>query len=245
MDIKGWKKTDASTADLNESTRYGTRPDNKHFKGLQGAVVPWKETSLTTIQSPNLKWEYKVLKDSLSKVLLPLEYRINDSKVGINSKDKEQAAVLGRSGCFVETGLKLVSEVQNHWGEWDQVGSLVDSILLTLTAHMRYVQEEYSSLQVGGQYGNQTKQVFRSLQRNMSNLNSEGIENLKTAVSITQPSQGAPTNSGNSNSFGNNQRGFRGFRARGQFRGGFRSRGYTPRGIPTSRDYSQQSDKQE
>ena len=178
------------------------RRNNKWLKGLQGSEVPQREESLTNIQSPNLKWEYEALKDPLSKVLLPSGCRINDNKSGINSKDKEQAASLWRSGHFVETGLKLMSEVQKNWGNWDQVGDHLDNVLLSLTAHMRYIQEEYTSLQVGVQYSNQTKQVFKSLQRNTSNLNPEGIENIKTAVSITEPSQSAPVNN-NYNNFGN------------------------------------------
>ena len=169
-------EVDESTSEVGDSGK-------KRFKGLQGTVVPQKEESLTTIQSPNLKWEYEALRDSLVKVVLPPEYRINDPKAGINSKDKEVAAILGRSGRFVETGLKIVSEVQKSWNQDNQsTGVLVDNLLLSLTAHMRYIQEEYTSLQVGGQYGNQTKQVFKSLQRNTSNLNPEGIENLKTAL---------------------------------------------------------------
>ena len=71
-----------------------------------------------SIQLGDLKWEYEVLKDSVSRIKLPSRYRINDSKAGINSKDREQAAVLVRSGRFIETGLKLMLESQKHWGDF-------------------------------------------------------------------------------------------------------------------------------
>ena len=80
---------------------------------------------------------------------------------------------------------------------------------------MHYLQEEYSSLQVGGQYGPQTKAVFCSLQRNTSNLNAEAIENLKTAVSISQVNSHTPSGNQQSN-----------------FRGSFR--GFGPRGLRAS-----------
>ena len=131
-----------------------------------------------------------MLRDSVSKVMLPPEYRMNDNKTGIASKDREQAAVLARSGKFIETSLKLIGEIQKAWqGDLADVASRLDDLTLCQTAHLRFVQEEFAGLQVAGQYGNQVKNVFKSLQRNTSNLNAEGIENLKTAVSIAQPQQ--------------------------------------------------------
>ena len=85
-------------------------------------------------------------------------------------------------------------------------------------SHMRYLQEEFTTLQVGGQYDLQTKAVFRSLQRNTSNLTSEGIENLKTVVSTSQPMQVSTNNQ--------QGRGFGGFRPHNNFRKGYpRGRG--------------------
>ena len=89
-----------------------------------------------------------MLRDSLVKIALPPEYRLNDTRSGINGKDKEQAAILARSGRYIGTGLKLVGETQRNWGDWNTVASLLDNTLLCLAAHMRYVQEEYTSLQV-------------------------------------------------------------------------------------------------
>ena len=203
------------------------------FKKFQETDPPTdsnkKPEGLSGINSANLKWEYEVLKDSVSKILIPPEYRLNDSRAGIHSKDREQAAVLSRSGKFIETSLKLVGEIQRTWPKTEECAGHLDNLVLALTAHMRYLQEEYSSLQVGGQYGNHTKAIFKSLQKNTSNLNPEGIENLKTAVSISQPQ--------NTNQFQQRGRGFypRSFRGRGR---GFQySRGYAPRGVPQNRDY--------
>ena len=169
-----------------------------------------EQDPVTTIVSANLRWEYEVLRDSVSKVML------HDHKVGIAQKDREQAAVIGRSGKFVETCLKLMGEIQKIKADGGNFSTHLDNVVLALTAHMRFLQEEHASLSVGGQYGPQTKSIFRSLQRNTSNLNAEGIENLKTAVAISQPQQ--------TSNQGPPQRGG-GFRPGFRFRGGFRGRG--------------------
>lgn len=55
--------------------------------------------------------------DSVSRVKLPPRYRMNNGKIGINAKDKEQAAILVRNGRFIETGMKLLLEAQKNWGD--------------------------------------------------------------------------------------------------------------------------------
>ena len=173
----------------------------------------------TSIQSKSLRWEYEAVRDSVSRVKLPHRYRMNDSKSGINSKDKEQAAVLVRSSKFIETGLKLLAEAQKIWGNFPVVADVLDGLMLTMTAHMHYVQKEHNGLYVAGQFGPQAKSVFKSVQRNTSNLQPEDIEDLKTMVAILSPQQMSTGNSSFGQSF---QRG--GFRQQnGCFHPGFRS----------------------
>ena len=220
----------------------GSSELNASFRRRDGPVAPRsKKERPTTIRSKDLKWEYEALRDTVSRLKLPADYRMNDSKSGISSKDKEQAAILVRSGKYIETGLKLMGEVQKNWNQREMVAELLDGVLLSLTAHMRYIQEEHGSLYVGGQYGMQTKNIYRTMQRCTSNLTSEDIETLKTAVSITpMPVQGVPQSQpGQRGGFRQNN-----WRGRGQFRGGsrgfrgnnFNNFGYQPRGIPNYRE---------
>ena len=123
------------------------------------------------------------------------------------------------------------------------MSELLDGVLLSMTAHMRYLQEEHNGLYVAGQYGNQVKSVFKSLQRNSSNLRPEDIEDLKTTVSILPAQQ--------VNSYNQQPQPFMrgGFRSGSRFRGGFRGRGgpyhfrqnfgYQPRSVPGNRDFTE------
>ena len=174
------------------------------------------------ISSKSLKWEYEALKDAVNRIKLPPRYRMNDSKAGISPKDREHAAVIIKSGKFLETTLKHLFEIQRNWGKWTEVADLLDGVLLASTAHLRYLQEEHNSLYVAGQYGIQAKQIFRSIQRNTSNLQPEDVEYLKMTVSILPPPQ-------QSTSSGFHQRGGSSFRQQNQrargYRGGYRGRG--------------------
>lgn len=96
------------------------------------------------------------------------------------------------------------------------------------SAGIRYIKEEYQGIYVGGQYGIDTKNAFKSLRRGTSNLDPDAIEDLKTAFQVSVPqTQGR-------NNFHN--RPFRGgFRGRG--RGSFRGRG----GSGSSSGYQQKN----
>ena len=191
----------------------------------KGADAPGEPLASTTSQS--LKWEYEALRDTVSKRRLPPKLRMNDSKAGIATKDREHAAVIIESGKFVETTIKCLLEAQGNWGQWPNVADKLDDVLLSCQAHMRYLQEEHNTLYVGGQYGPQTKAIFRSLQRNTTNLQPSDVEGLKVAVSI------APTSSQNTQQNPQQRGGFRqqNLRFRGGFRGGFRGRGYRERDL--------------
>ena len=64
------------------------------------------------------------------------------------------------------------------------VPSLLDYVLTCQKAQIRYLQEEYGSLLIGGEFGKETKSIFKSLQRNTSAYTPAAIETLKMAVSI-------------------------------------------------------------
>ena len=194
--------------------------------------------------SESWRQDFDSIKESLSRVRLPNDLRLSDNKSGIPSKDREHAAILSKCARFMETSLKLLSEIQDNYDKLDLVASCVDQIYITQVAGVRYLQEEFNALQVGGQYGMHMKQIFRSLQKNTSQYTPETIENLKTASIITGNVMRQQTPSFGSHS-GNSQFQFRprnSFRGgpRPKFRGGFRNQwqnpGYQPRGIPPARD---------
>ena len=105
--------------------------------------------------------------------------------------------VLGRSAKFVETELKLMQEMQKVFDEEAKVADLMDQLHITQRAHMRYIQEEFNSLQIGGQYGAQAKQMFKSIRRNTTLYTPAFLDDIKTVLNVT----GASQNQGNPRHF--------------------------------------------
>ena len=52
----------------------------------------------------------------------------------ISSKDRESAAILSRFGLFIETGLKLMSEVQTKFEDLEATTQNLDNLHLVLVA---------------------------------------------------------------------------------------------------------------
>ena len=119
---------------------------------------------------------------------LPNDLRINDLRVGISSKDREQAAILSKCGKFGETSLKLLSEIQANHTNPIYMANCIDNLYITQVALVRYIQEELSGLVIGSQFGGMTKTVFRALQKHTSVYMPDVIDSLKTAVTLTQNS---------------------------------------------------------
>ena len=99
------------------------------------------------------------------KISLPPEFKVQDSKADIASKDREQAAVLSKCGKFTATTLKLLSEIQCNHDNPTYVAECLDNLHITRVALIRYIQEEISSLVVAGQFGGTTHTVFRATHR--------------------------------------------------------------------------------
>ena len=130
--------------------------------------------------------------------------------------------ILSKSARFSEVALKLLSTLtESNTSESD-----LKHLLTIHVAHIRYLQDEYAHLVVQGKYPKETAQMFRSLQRHTSGLNSEALKNLKLAVEVTGSSQQAQQGQFNNS--------FRSQRGRG--RGSFFQRG-RGRGAPSSDMY--------
>lgn len=198
-------------------------------KGTEPAGAISVETDLTLKKPGEVHQDFEAIRDSLIRVRLPNDFRLNESKAGIPQKEREHAAVIAKGACFIETNLKILGEIQNNIGEPDTVAELLDHLLTCNSAAIKYFREEYQGLYVGGKWGGETKQVFKSLRRGTSNLTPDAIEDYKTAIAVTHPqSKPQPPDSARGNFRG--FRGFRGQRARG--RGWSTTAGYQQKSIP-------------
>ena len=134
---------------------------------------------------PDYRSQYEVIRGSVSNVVLEADFMLNENRAGISANDREQAVVLARNGKFVETQLRLMQELQDNYADQATVAVILDKLHLVQKAQMRYMQEEYSCLQVGGQFGQQTKSIFKAIRRQTTAYTPALIEDIKTAVNVT------------------------------------------------------------
>ena len=138
---------------------------------------------------PDYKSHFEVTKNSVSKTVLDSDWSLTDSRAGIQSLDRETAAILGRNARHVETELKLMQELQASFDDQVRVAELLDNFYMVQKMHMRYIQEEYNSLQIGGLYGNQAKSMFKAIRRNTSVYTPAFIDDIKTVLNVTSCTQ--------------------------------------------------------
>ena len=138
-----------------------------------------------TPTQPDLRSQYEAIKSSVSSVILDTDFMLNENRSRIASSDREQAAVLARNGKFIETQLRLMQQLQDNYFDQSKVATILDRIHTVQKAQMRYIQEEYSSLQIGGQFGQQTKSIFKSIRRQTTVYTPALIDDIKIAVNLT------------------------------------------------------------
>lgn len=177
--------------------------------GHTGSLHVHDHCTGTAEDIPDLQSEFLSLKDALQKIKLPADYLLNESKAGIRKEDQGTLNVLSKSARYSEVALKLLSTVEADGNDAD-----IKQLVTIHAAHIRYLQDEYANLVVHGKYPKETAQMFRSLQKNTSGLNTDALKNLKLAVEVTQQAQ---THSGynTGGSYRSSQRG----RGRGNYFG--------------------------
>ena len=123
--------------------------------------------------------DFKAIKDTLIKVRLSDEYCLTDTRQSIPAKERKHAAVIGRAAKYTEVNLKLIAEIQDNYKDPKYVAQCLDNLFVSNVSMIKYLQEEYSCLMVGGQFRPQTKAVYKSLQWNTSVYTPEAIDTLK------------------------------------------------------------------
>ena len=159
------------------------------------------------------------VKDSVSKVKLPLNYKLNDNRFSVDKKDSTAYNILSKCARYSETAIKLLQDMPPP-EEGSDSEKYLDSIATVQLAQQRYLQQQYAALIVNKDFGQKTAKVFRSLQSNTTAFPKESLDNLKAAVQLTSNQSDVPQTQYRGRGRGYNQygsfgRGFRG-RARGR-----------------------------
>ena len=105
--------------------------------------------------------DFQSIKDSVLKVKLPPQLKLNESKQGIKRQDLQALNVLSRTARYAEATLKLLSTFDDI-----QYNESVDNRLAT-----NCEDTAGTNLIVQSKFDKSTSQTFRALQKNTSGLN--------------------------------------------------------------------------
>lgn len=177
--------------------------DYLDHRGPVGTDLFHKETT-DVDEFSEIQEQFNGLKSSVEKVILPPHFKLHDSRTGIKREDQPVLNVVSKCGRYIETALKLLSQCQE--GEPADLGPVV----VTLTANLKFLQDEYAALLVKGRFDNNTSQLFRSLQKHSSGFDSHCLQNVRVAAELSSISTR--------------------FQNTGSYRGGFNRGGYRGRG---------------
>ena len=178
-------------------------------------IAPVTDNSTLEDQGPQddplpeeIQAEFQFLKDSVRRINIPNDLRINVERTGIKREDQSKLNIIQNCAKYSETILKLIINSP------DSNTELIQNISVIATAQQRYLQGEYATSLVQGNFGDTTAKLFRQLQRNSTSFPPSAIQNLQTAAQI----------SSYQNQQQSNRRGWRG-RGRSQFSSRGRGRG--------------------
>jgi len=134
----------------------------------------------------DIQGDFAALRDSLSRIKLPAELKLNESRQGIRRSDQPVLNILTKCSRYSETSARLLSTIEPGQPVTQET---LDSLFLISHAQSKYLQDEYAALVVNSQFDNSTSRLFRALQKNTSGLNTDSLETLRSAATLAAASR--------------------------------------------------------
>ena len=159
-----------------------------HGSGGEGRQNGRRRTENFAIpELDDIQQEFTIIKDSLQKIRLSKDLKVEDSRQGVRRGDQGQINNISKCARYSETVLKLLSSLDCvSISEGD-----INDLLIIHVAMIRYLQEEHALVHVGGSFGDNVEKIYRNFRRNTSVFDSQAIESLQAAVTLdaAQPNQ--------------------------------------------------------
>ena len=130
-------------------------------------------------RQPDVQQEYQALADSVSRIKLVPDLKLNE-KGTVKASLRTQANIVKKCGRYVETTLKVLSRIEAG----DVAESQLTELFLCAHAQMLYLQDEYANVLAESRYGTDTAGIFRDLQTNTSVFTPTRIDRLKSAIEL-------------------------------------------------------------
>jgi len=213
------RRSGAFNFGTNEDSRAGQDGAQRHNpRGLNllssGEPRPVGGGDRHTHASGEIQSEYETINHRLQSKKLHTSLILSQGeKSGFKREDQPTRAIINKVAQYNETLLKLIIGLDVN----EVTENSLDEIAIVSIALQYYVKSELAGLLVKGQFGQATGRFFRQLQRHSTAFSEENIEQVRTAVTLTQNTAGFNFQS---QPFRGRGRGFR-----QNFRGGYNNSG--------------------
>ena len=133
-----------------------------------------------------LQRSYEIIRDSLTKVYLPEDLHVYDSKSGISRECQSTLSVLSKCSRYTETALKQLSVIVDN-PEVQRSAVLPDlrKLFTVLQAEVGYLQGEYTGLMVKSKFDDNTTSLFKCFERNQAAFSDQALNHLRCAAEIS------------------------------------------------------------
>jgi hypothetical protein len=108
----------------------------------------------------DIQGEFQALRDSLARIQLPSDLKLNDSRQGIRRNDHGTLNVITKCARYNETLVKLLTTIDPGT---EVLQSTSDQLFVIAYAQNRFLQDEYASLIVNSQFDSNTAKLFRAM----------------------------------------------------------------------------------
>ena len=205
------------------------------------SATPHEDGGLDAIQTADVQSEFRILQDVYSRVRVHSKLKFSGSRTGVKSEFKEAVNIICNSAKYADLGLKVMTYIQRKV-ERDpnyQVNDQLQEVYCCWFALLRYLQEEYSTLMSGSDFGPRTKHFYKSFLKDTSAYPASHLNKLELACCCASMQEERPPRRGGYTGWSGGPRGgFRNARFRGRGRGQYNTgqfpeggRAVTPRPI--------------
>ena len=122
-------------ADKRISEEFNLPPNLSHV----GTGIPPQPGTVRSTSQPDTQGEFQTLKDSLIKVKLTADMKLNDSRQGIKQTNQPLMNALAKCGRYFETGIKLLCSLE---AGTELKQETLDNLFLIQYAQIKYLQGE-------------------------------------------------------------------------------------------------------
>jgi hypothetical protein len=166
----------------NESDR-----GNGTLTAAAGSVSDPATATASALPSNDLQAEFESIKDSVSKLRLPADLKLQADRQGIRKEDVPTLKIIHKAARYCETTLKLVDCLLQE-DQANTSNDIIRQIFSVQQAQIKYLQDEYSVLLVQGTVDKDTARIFKALQKNTSGLSESNLLHLQHASAIAAAS---------------------------------------------------------